>query len=64
MEKFTEVREALEKENITFLEAEIQMIPKTYIKLDEKSSEKLEKIIENLQNLDDVMNVYHNWEEE
>ena len=39
------------------------MVPSTYIKLDEKDSEKMQRLIDNLEDLDDVMNVYHNWEE-
>ena len=62
-ESFTEVREALEKEGLEFVEAEIQMLPTTYITLDEKGSERMQKLIDNLEDLDDVMDVYHNWEE-
>lgn len=60
---FTTVREALEKENIEFEQAEVQMIPTTYIELDEKTSERMQKLIDNLEDLDDVMDVYHNWDE-
>ncbi len=60
---FTTVREALEKENIEFEQAEIQMLPTTYIELDEKTSERMQKLIDNLEDLDDVMDVYHNWDE-
>lgn len=62
-EDFSKVRESLEKENIEFLEAEIQMVPDTYVSLDEKDSERMQRLIDNLEDLDDVMNVYHNWEE-
>jgi len=62
-EHFTAVREALEEKGMTFLEAEIQMVPSTYIKLEEKDAEKMQRLIDNLEDLDDVMNVYHNWEE-
>ena len=62
-EDFTKVREALESNGIEFLEAEIQMVPSTYITLDEKDGEKMQRLIDNLEELDDVMNVYHNWEE-
>ena len=62
-EDFSSVREALESQGIEFLEAEIQMVPSTYIKLDEKDGEKMQRLIDNLEDLDDVMNVYHNWEE-
>ena len=60
---FTQVREALEAEGIEFVEAEVQMIPTTYIALDEKASERMQRLIDNLEDLDDVMDVYHNWEE-
>ena len=60
---FTAVREALEKEGLEFVEAEVQMIPTTYIALDEKASERMQRLIDNLEDLDDVMDVYHNWEE-
>ena len=62
-EDFSGVREALEKENIEFEQAEIQMVPTTYVELDEKGSERMQKLIDNLEDLDDVMDVYHNWDE-
>ena len=60
---FTLVREALEKEGLEFVQAEVQMVPTTYIELDEKGSERMQKLIDNLEDLDDVMDVYHNWDE-
>ena len=60
---FTQVREALEAEGSEFVEAEVQMIPTTYVALDEKASERMQRLIDNLEDLDDVMDVYHNWEE-
>ena len=63
-EDFSKVRELLEKNDLTFLEAGIQMVPATYIKLDEKGSQKMENLIERLEDLDDVIEVFHNWEEE
>ena len=62
-EDFTKIREALEEKGIEFLEAEVQMVPSTYITLDEKGAEKMQRLIDNLEDLDDVMNVYHNWDE-
>ena len=47
---------------IEFLEAEVQMVPTTYVALDEKAQERMDKLLENLDELDDVMNVYHNSE--
>ena len=62
-EDFSTVREALENEGLEFAEAEIQRIPTTYVALDEKAQEKMERLIDKLDELDDVMNIYHNWEE-
>ena len=60
---FTEVREKLEEAGLAFLEAEVQMVPTTTVVLDEAGAEKMERLIDRLDELDDVMNVYHNWEE-
>lgn len=60
---FSGVREKLEEAGLTFLEAEVQMVPSTTVELDEKGQEKMERLIDRLDELDDVMNVYHNWEE-
>lgn len=62
-EDFSTTREALEKEGIEFVEAEVQMVPSTTIELSEDGAEKMERLIDNLNDLDDVMNVYHNWAE-
>ncbi len=61
---FSEVREKLEEAGLTFLEAEVQMVPTTTVTLDEKAQEKMERLIEKLEELDDVANIYHNWEQE
>lgn len=60
---FTAVTEELSKNNLTFLEAGVQMVPSTYVSLDEKGSEKMQRLIDNLDDLDDVLEVFHNWEE-
>ena len=60
---FSNVREALEKEGLEFVQAEVSMIPSTTIDLDEAGTEKMQRLIDNLEDLDDVMNVYHNWNE-
>ena len=59
---FTEVREKLEAEGLTFLEAEVQMVPTTTVALDEQAQEKMDRLVDRLNELDDVMNVYHNAE--
>ena len=62
-QNFSDVTEKLSSKGITFLEAGIQMIPSNYITLDEHSAEKMQRLIDNLEDLDDVLEVYHNWEE-
>ena len=61
---FSDVSEKLEEAGLEFLEAEVQMIPTTTVSLDEKGQEKMERLIERLEELDDVANIYHNWEQE
>ena len=61
--EFSAVREKLEEAGLSFLEAEVQMVPTTTVVLDQASQEKMERLIERLEELDDVMDVYHNWEE-
>ena len=60
---FSKVREALEKEGLEFMQAEVSMVPTTTVDLDEAGAEKMQRLIDNLEDLDDVMNVYHNWNE-
>ena len=62
-ETFSDVREKLEQEGLEFLEAGVQMVPSTYVALDEKGVEKMERFLDMLDDLDDVTEVYHNWEE-
>ena len=62
-EIFSEVREKLEAEGLEFLEAGVQMVPSTYVALDDAGSSKMERLIEMLEDLDDVSEIYHNWEE-
>ena len=60
---FTAVTESLSEQGITFLEAAVEMVPSTYVSLDETASAKMQKLIDNLEDLDDVVEVFHNWEE-
>ncbi len=62
-EAFSEVREKLEAEGLEFLEAGLQMVPSTYVALDEAGTARMEKLIDMLEDLDDVSEIYHNWEE-
>ena len=59
---FTKVMEGLEKEGFEFMEAEVQMIPTTYATLDESQQEKLERLVEKLEENDDVSQVWTNVE--
>lgn len=61
---FSAVREALEAENIPMASAEVTMIPQTYVSLtDEKDITNIQRILDLLDEDDDVQEVYHNWEE-
>ena len=60
---FATVSEKLQEEGLEFLEASVQQVPSTTVSLDEGAAEKMQRLIDNLEDLDDVMNVYHNWEE-
>ncbi len=63
-EDFSVVREALEKEGIPMLEAEVAMLPQTYVELtDEKSVKDFQKTLDLLEDDDDVQYVWHNWSE-
>lgn len=64
-EEFSAVREAIENANIPIIDAEINMVPQTYTFLtDIEDIKKMNKLLELLDNDDDVKNVYHNWEQE
>ena len=63
-EDFSAVREYLEGKNIPYIEAEVKMIPQNYTHLDEEPARKMELIIEKMEELDDVQEVWHNWDEE
>ena len=60
---FSEVRNALEAKGYAFVEASVSMIPQNYVTLtEEKPLEQIEKLLDALDDNDDVMEVYHNWE--
>ncbi len=61
---FTAVREALEKEGIPMVSAEVTMIPQNYVELtSEEDIKKMNRILDMLDEDDDVQDVYHNWDE-
>lgn len=61
-EDFGTVREALEAEGLEFLEAAVKMIPDTYTEIDEEAAKKFQKMLDLLEDDDDVQEVYHNAE--
>ena len=63
-EDFSAVREALEKEGIPMAQADVTMIPQTWVELtDEQDIKLMNRILDLLDEDDDVQNVYHNWDE-
>ena len=62
LDGFSAVRESLERLGYNFESAGIEMIPVTTVKLtDEKHAASMEKLIDNLEDHDDVQNVFHNY---
>jgi len=62
---FAEVLAALEEKGYAFLSAKVEMVPQNYIKLSDPDDIKnMEKLIDLMEDNDDVQNVYHNWEME
>ena len=60
---FNAVVKALEDKGYTFLSADIAMVPQNYITLtDEGDLKNMQKLIDMLEDNDDVQNVWHNWE--
>ena len=63
-EEFSAVREALEAAGVKMTEAEVTMIPQNYVTLtDEEAIKKMNRIIDLLDEDDDVQEVFHNWDE-
>lgn len=63
-DEFSAVRETLEKEGIPMAEADVTMIPQTYVALtDETAMKNLQKTLDLLEDNDDVQYVYTNLDE-
>ena len=58
------VRDGLEKLGYKIVSAEKEKVPANYVQLNEEQAEKLRKMLDILDENDDVQNVWHNWEEE
>ena len=62
-EDFSAVRENLEEQGIAMLSAEVSMIPQTYVQLtDEQDLYHIRRLLDLLEDDDDVQEVYHNWD--
>ena len=61
-EGFDKVKKALQDENIEFEQAELTMVPQTTIKLEGKDAEHMLKLMEDLEDHDDVQKVYANFD--
>ena len=61
-EDFDAISQALEENNIETVESEITMIPDTTVKVEGKDAEKMQTLIDMLEEHDDVQNVYSNYE--
>ena len=61
---FTQVRDALEENGVKeFLECELTYVPTMEVELDEEGQEKVMKLVDTLEDLDDVQDVYYNLKE-
>ena len=60
---FNDVVKALEEKGYSFVNADIEMVPQNYITLSSEGDVKnMEKLIDMLEDSDDVQNVWHNWD--
>jgi YebC/PmpR family DNA-binding regulatory protein len=62
-EEFHAVRDGLEKKKYEFVDVSLGPVPVTWTEIsDPDLAEKMEKLIDKLEELDDVQEVYHNWD--
>lgn len=60
---FSGIRDDLEAKGYSFVSADVEMVPDTYTKIeDEELVVKMQKLLDMLEENDDVQNVWHNWE--
>ena len=64
-DSFNDVVKALEEKGYTFASAEIEMVPQTYVTLTAEGDLKnMQKLIDFLEDNDDVQNVWHHWNQD
>ncbi len=62
-EDFSAVRDDLEAKGYTFVSAEVEMVPDVLSAIDDPAAaEKMVKLLDMLDDNDDVQNVWHNWD--
>ena len=61
-ETFHEVRDALEAQGLSIAESTVGPVPDNYVALSAEDCEKMQKLIDQLEDSDDVQDVFHNWE--
>lgn len=61
-EDMSKIRDALESSGVSVSLAEITMLPSNYVTLEEKSAEQMLKLVEALEDHDDIQNVYTNFD--
>ena len=59
---FVTVKESMDKSGLQYVFAKITMIPQSTVKLNEKEAEQVLKLVETLEDSDDVQNVYANFD--
>ena len=62
VDKFEEVRKGLEESNVDFENAEISMIPSNSVKVEGKPAEHMLKMLDLLDDCDDVQKVHSNFD--
>ena len=58
--EFSSVRKYLEEKGLNFFEAQVEMVPQNVITLTGDDLAKFQRLIDALEDIDDVQNVYHN----
>ena len=61
-EDFEAVKKALDERNLTYLLAEITMVPQSTVKLEDKEAEQMLRLMDGLEDSDDVQKVYSNFD--
>ena len=64
-DSFNDVVKALEAKGYTFASAELEMVPQTYVTMTgEEDVKNMNKLIDMLEDNEDVQNVWHNWQQD